>query len=57
MGCLQVRKIGKGRCSSFRIQRESLESEGFKLIEKKEETIPSPIQQFRGRQLLIQLIL
>jgi hypothetical protein len=29
-------------CLSFRLQRESLDSEGVKLFEKKEETIPSP---------------
>jgi hypothetical protein len=42
MGCLQVSNTGKGRCLSFRLQRESLDSEGVKLFEKKEETIPSP---------------
>jgi hypothetical protein len=34
--------MGKGRCLSFRLLRESLDSEGVKLFEKKEETIPSP---------------
>jgi hypothetical protein len=42
MRCLQVSNIGKGRCVSFKLQRESLDSEGVKLFEKKEETIPSP---------------
>jgi hypothetical protein len=42
MRCLQVRNTEKGRCLSFRLQRESLDSEGVKLFEKKEETIPSP---------------
>jgi hypothetical protein len=42
MRCLQVSNIGKGRCLSFRLQRESLDSEGVQLFEKKEETIPSP---------------
>jgi hypothetical protein len=42
MRCLQVSNTGKGRCLSFRLQRESLDSEGVKLFEKKEETIPSP---------------
>jgi hypothetical protein len=41
MGCLQVSNTGKGRCLSFRLQRESLDLEGVKLFEKKEETIPS----------------
>jgi hypothetical protein len=41
MGCLQVSNTGK-RCLSFRLQRASLDSEGVKLFEKKEETIPSP---------------
>jgi hypothetical protein len=40
MGCLQVSNTGKGRCLSFRLQ--TLDSEGVKLFEKKEETIPSP---------------
>jgi hypothetical protein len=42
MGCLQVSNTRKGRCSSFRLQRESLDSKGVKLFEKKEETIPFP---------------
>jgi hypothetical protein len=42
MGCLQVNNTKKGRCLFFRLQRESLDSEGVKLFEKKEETIPSP---------------
>jgi hypothetical protein len=42
MRCLQVSNIEKGRCLSFRVQRESLDSEKVKLFEKKEETIPSP---------------
>jgi hypothetical protein len=42
MRCLQVSNTEKGRCLSFRLQRESLDSEGVKLFEKKEETIPSP---------------
>jgi hypothetical protein len=42
MECLQVSNTGKGRCLSFRLQRESLDSERVKLFEKKEETIPSP---------------
>jgi hypothetical protein len=42
MGCLQVSNTGKGRCLSFKLQRESLDSEGVKLFEKKEETVPSP---------------
>jgi hypothetical protein len=41
MGCLQVNNKGKGRCLSFRLQRETLDSERVKLFEKKEETIPS----------------
>jgi hypothetical protein len=40
------------RYLSFRLQRELLDSEGVKLFEKKEETLPSPLQQFRGRQPL-----
>jgi hypothetical protein len=42
MGCLEVNKTGKRRCLSFKIQRESLDSEGVKLFKKKEETLPSP---------------
>jgi hypothetical protein len=42
MRCLQVSNTEKGRCLSFRLQRESLDSEGVKLFEKKEETVPSP---------------
>jgi hypothetical protein len=42
MGCLQFSNTGKGICSSFQLQRESLDSERVKLFEEKEETIPSP---------------
>jgi hypothetical protein len=45
-----------GRCLSFRLQRDLIDSKGFKLIEKKEETLSSPLQQFRGRQPLFQLV-
>jgi hypothetical protein len=42
MECLQVRNTRKGRCLSFKLERESLESERVKLFKKKEETIPYP---------------
>jgi hypothetical protein len=42
MECLQVSNTEKGRCLSFRLQRESLDLEEVKLFEKKEETVPSP---------------
>jgi hypothetical protein len=42
MGCLQVSNTGKGRCLSFRLRRESLDSKEVKLFEKKEEIVPSP---------------
>jgi hypothetical protein len=56
MRCLQVSKQEKEDVYPSRLQRESLDSEGVKLFEKNEETIPSPLQQFRGRQPFFQLI-
>jgi hypothetical protein len=42
MRYLQVSNTEKGRCLSFRLQRELIDSEGVKLFNKKEEIIPSP---------------
>jgi hypothetical protein len=47
MRYIHVSNKQKIRCLSFRIERESLESEGVKLFEKKEETIPSPPSTFQ----------
>ena len=55
MGCLQVNNTRKGRCLSFRLQRESLDSEGVKLFEKKEETVPSPPSTIQ-REIVIDLV-
>jgi hypothetical protein len=41
MGCLQGSNTRKGRCLSFQLQRESLDSEEVKLFEKKEDKKPS----------------
>jgi hypothetical protein len=41
MRCLQFSNIGKGRCLFFRLQRESIDLEGVKLFNKKEEIVPS----------------
>jgi hypothetical protein len=55
MGCLQVSNTRKGRCLSFRIERESLDLEGVKLFDKKEETIPSPPSTIH-RETIIDLV-
>jgi hypothetical protein len=46
------RLTNKGISLSFRLQRESLDSEGVKLIEKERQYL-LPLQQFRGRQDII----
>ena len=38
---LQVSNTEKGRCLFFRLQRESIDLEGVKLFNKKEEIVPS----------------
>jgi hypothetical protein len=49
MRCLRVRKQEKEDVYPSRLQRDSLDSEGVKLFEKKEDIIQSPLQQFRWR--------
>jgi hypothetical protein len=49
MECLEVSNIGKGRCLSFRLQRESLDSERVKLFEK-EEIVVSIFSSFSSSE-------